>query len=184
MGSPPGSWWAASKLENCWRYELAGDAAAMPSREWLKTQIGDAGSDAQWIEYHDDAAGSYRAAVLVAGRLEICLMLERTARLPARAWLIEQFGKMQIGAAERGSLLRGRPAQGNYDPGPTICACFSVGANQILDAIKAGCSSVQEVGKLLRAGSNCGSCRPEISRMVAVRSARPLAVSAGPPSCT
>jgi assimilatory nitrate reductase catalytic subunit len=169
VGDLPATWWAASKLADCWRYELAGDAV-MPTREWLQSQIGTADSNAQWIEYHDESAGSYRAAVLVAGRLQACLMLERKTKLPTRAWLIDQFAKAQIGTAERGSLLRGWPAQGGYDPGPTICACFSVGANAILDAIKAGCSSVQEVGQLLRAGTNCGSCRPEISRMIPARS--------------
>jgi assimilatory nitrate reductase catalytic subunit len=171
----PASWWAASKLENCWRYELAGAAAVKPSREWLQSHLGIEGIDAEWIEYHDEAAGSYRAAVLVAGRLQACLLLERSATLPARAWLIDQFGKAQVEATGRSSLLRGRPGEGNCDPGPTICACFSVGANAILDAIKAGCSSVQEVGQLLRAGTNCGSCRPEIARMIPARSARPAA---------
>ncbi len=169
----PSTWWAMSKMQNCWRYELAGDGA-MPSRTWLQTQFGNDGV-AQWIEYHDESSGSFRAAVLADGKLEACMLLERTATLPARSWLIEQFGNAQVGAGERGSLLRGRPAAGNYDPGPTICACFSVGANAILDAIKAGCGSVEEVGQLLRAGTNCGSCRPEIARMVPARSARPAA---------
>jgi assimilatory nitrate reductase catalytic subunit len=171
----PATWWAASRLAHCWRYELAGDVATMPSREWLQSLTDPESARAQWIEYQDEAAGSYRAAVLLDGRLEVYLLLERTAKIPARGWLIEQFGQDQIGMAERRSLLRGQPPQGNHDPGPTICACFSVGANAIAEAIRSGCVSVEAVGQRLRAGTNCGSCRPEISRMIPAHVAKPAA---------
>jgi assimilatory nitrate reductase catalytic subunit len=147
----------------------------MPSREWLHSLTGLDSVNAQWIEYQDEASGSYRAAVLVDGRLQACLLLERTGSIPARSWLIDQFGQDEIGIAERRNLLRGRPSQGNHDPGPTICACFSVGANTIAEAIRSGCVSVEAVGQRLRAGTNCGSCRPEISRMIPVHAAKPAA---------
>jgi assimilatory nitrate reductase catalytic subunit len=42
-----------------------------------------------------------------------------------------------------------------------------VGANTIRAAITAGCTSVDAVGQKLKAGTNCGSCRPEIVKLIA-----------------
>jgi assimilatory nitrate reductase catalytic subunit len=54
------------------------------------------------------------------------------------------------------------------DPGPTLCSCFGVGVNTILAAIQArGLTSVEAVTTAVRAGGNCGSCRPEIKAMLA-----------------
>jgi assimilatory nitrate reductase catalytic subunit len=55
-----------------------------------------------------------------------------------------------------------------------VCACFGVGINTIREAISAGCHSVDAVGARLKAGTNCGSCRPEIAKLVAASSASPL----------
>jgi assimilatory nitrate reductase catalytic subunit len=49
------------------------------------------------------------------------------------------------------------------DVGEIVCVCFNVGAKTIKQAIKAkGLSTPQEVGHCLKAGTNCGSCLPEI----------------------
>ncbi|MFN7093489.1 MAG: bacterioferritin-associated ferredoxin, partial [Allorhizobium sp.] len=42
----------------------------------------------------------------------------------------------------------------------------SVGVNDIRRAIDHGCRSVEAVGDALAAGTNCGSCRPEIRRIL------------------
>lgn len=44
-----------------------------------------------------------------------------------------------------------------------ICSCFGVGRNTICAAIhEFGLSSLQQIGRQLRAGTNCGSCLPEL----------------------
>ena len=65
-------------------------------------------------------------------------------------------------------ILAGRPGADQPDPGPTLCACFNVGANTILRAIETqNLATVEEIGAALEAGTNCGSCRPEISAILA-----------------
>jgi assimilatory nitrate reductase catalytic subunit len=76
------------------------------------------------------------------------------------------FALPKLEPEDRNSLLRGARAD-VPDAGPTVCACFGVGANVIRDAVTAGCGSVQAVGQCTRAGTNCGSCRPEIARFIA-----------------
>jgi assimilatory nitrate reductase catalytic subunit len=41
-----------------------------------------------------------------------------------------------------------------------------VGENTIITAIKAGCDSIDSLGRQLQCGTNCGSCRAELSQMV------------------
>jgi assimilatory nitrate reductase catalytic subunit len=86
--------------------------------------------------------------------------------LPGRTWLASLFAQPTVDPADRRCLLLGRRLDG-IDPGPTVCACFGVGANTIRGAITAGCASVDAVGSRLKAGTNCGSCRPEIAKLVA-----------------
>ena len=44
-------------------------------------------------------------------------------------------------------------------------------AGAIRRAIEAGCAGVQDVGAATRAGTNCGSCRPEIAALIAAHAA-------------
>ena len=44
-----------------------------------------------------------------------------------------------------------------------MCVCFQVGAARIAAAASAGGRSVESIGRQLGAGTNCGSCIPEIS---------------------
>ncbi len=107
----------------------------------------------------------FRAARIVDGRLESCVFTGPDHALPARDWLMELFAREQIEPADRRALLAGRRADGEA-PEPSICVCMGVGAGAIRAAIRAGCTSVEAVGKATTAGTNCGSCRPEIGAML------------------
>ena len=48
-----------------------------------------------------------------------------------------------------------------------MCVCFQVGAARIAAAAAAGCRTVEKIGARLGAGTNCGSCVPEIRRLIA-----------------
>ena len=57
---------------------------------------------------------------------------------------------------------------GTPDPGAMICACFNVGVTTITRAItEQGLLTVEALGAALSAGTNCGSCRPEIRALIA-----------------
>lgn len=64
-------------------------------------------------------------------------------------------------------VLSGRSGNDVPDAGPILCSCFSVGINTILTAIETdGLTSVEQIGDALQAGTNCGSCRPEIATLL------------------
>jgi assimilatory nitrate reductase catalytic subunit len=175
---PDCDWFAMTRLAWGTRLELAGEQVPLPGRGWLEALLGEASRDCEWIEFEDRGAGSYRAALLAQGRLLAVLIADRNLPLPSRAWLAGLFQSDSLSMPERRALLRARPPEGGFDPGATICACFGVGENQILRAIAGGCGSVDAIGRQLKAGSNCGSCRPELARLLA----RPTA-AARSPSC-
>ena len=80
----------------------------------------------------------------------------------ARDWLATQPGEAAPG------ILAGRAPEGLADPGPVVCSCFSVGVNTIVDAIlDQRLTTVDEIGAALQAGTNCGSCRSELSDLLA-----------------
>jgi assimilatory nitrate reductase catalytic subunit len=47
-----------------------------------------------------------------------------------------------------------------------------VKSRAILSAIKDGACSTEEIGARLNAGTDCGSCLPELSRMIAAAAAQ------------
>ena len=49
----------------------------------------------------------------------------------------------------------------------TVCACFSIDRAEIEQAIRAGrLGSAAEIGVALKAGTNCGSCIPELKEIL------------------
>jgi assimilatory nitrate reductase catalytic subunit len=119
------------------------------------------------LEFSDAAAGSFRAAVLRGGRLEGIVIAGATPKLPSLDWLKSQFERDIIPSGERRGLLAARPAEGAADEGPIVCVCFQVGQRAIEAAAASGCRTVEAVGKALGAGTNCGSCVPELRRLIA-----------------
>ncbi|MBL8570901.1 MAG: molybdopterin-dependent oxidoreductase [Phreatobacter sp.] len=124
-----------------------------------------AGQDGTITEMTDAARGIYRAAVFRDGGLEAVLFLALDGR-PSWNWIETQFGLKDLPPAARKALLSGRSPEGIADAGPTVCACFAVGLTTIRDAIAAGACDVDAVGRALKAGTNCGSCRPEIKKLI------------------
>jgi assimilatory nitrate reductase catalytic subunit len=147
--------------EDAWRHELAGLDAPEAGFTRLKRRLG----DGAWTMLRDPASGVFRAALLADGRLEACLFLGPDHMLPPRDWLIGRFAAGVLPAADRRALLAARPADGKM-PEPPVCVCHGVGASAIAAAITAGCRTLDAIGQATRAGTNCGSCRPELRALL------------------
>ncbi len=164
-------WRVAVRGEGYWLYELAGEAVPASWQERAKNLLAvsehGGGSDREWLEYADPSQGRYRCAQLAGGRLLACLFVSRNHELPPRDWLAGLFAGDTLDPKERMGLLAGRPLSAGDDQGRMVCACFSVGYNSIVRAInEQGCASVDQIGAKLKAGTNCGSCIPELKTML------------------
>jgi len=150
----------------CWRYELAGEKPVEDWSVWVRGLLGDE-PGWEWLEFADAGAGRYRGAVLADGRLRACLFAASSHELPLRGWLAGLFAAQSLDSVERARVLAGRPGQGQHDSGRIVCACFGVGLNTLTTAIRQQqLTTPQAVGAALKAGTNCGSCVPELQQII------------------
>ena len=123
------------------------------------------------LEVADIVRGMRRVAVRAGdGTLAGAIYLTRAGQLPARSWVAGQLGQDSASACE---LLAGRPSTPLPDRGPIVCVCHGVGANDIVAACADGADSVEAVGQCTQAGTNCGSCRPAIARLLETCATQP-----------
>jgi assimilatory nitrate reductase catalytic subunit len=168
---PPCEYWVQGKVGECFRLELAFDQRPASWREWAAEQLGVAEAEVGWIAYRDPAAGRFRYAAVADGQLQGCVFVAPDHRLGSRSWLIGLFAEQHLSPGTRNALLAGQPLAAADDIGAVICSCFGIGRNQISSAIQNGAASVEAVGQRLKAGTNCGACKPEIGKLLAA--ARP-----------
>jgi ferredoxin-nitrate reductase len=50
--------------------------------------------------------------------------------------------------------------------GKLVCSCNNVGAGNIMNKIKSGCTEFKELCQATGAGMGCGSCRPEVKSIL------------------
>jgi assimilatory nitrate reductase catalytic subunit len=77
------------------------------------------------------------------------------------------FAADRVTDDQRRMLLSGRSSEGAASTGPIVCACFGVGRGTICESIVSGARTAAEIGAKLKAGTNCGSCIPELKRLIA-----------------
>jgi assimilatory nitrate reductase catalytic subunit len=159
---PDHVWWARIAVTGGYGYLLADNADLAGWQSWLRSVAG-----GDLAEYRDFGGGIYRAASFSDQRIETCLFVG-----PARDagdWGVVKslFAADTLGDDQRRMLLSGKSIDGLASVGPVVCACFGVGRTTILAAIAAGARSAAEIGAQLKAGTNCGSCIPEMKRLIA-----------------
>ncbi len=160
--------WSMAQGENFLRYELAGRRVRGDWSPWARRLLR-VPANADWLEYVDLATGVYRAAHLVNDVIQSCIFLSPRPDLPPRNWVSSLFDKTALSDADRASILLGHPARADAsaDNGGLVCSCFKVGRNAICVSIRDfGLRSTEQVGERLRAGTNCGSCLPEIRSLL------------------
>lgn len=159
---PDHAWWARATIGGGLGYLIADNADLKGWSSWLRAVAGE-----ELAEYSDFGGGVYRAASFAGDAIETCLFLGPARDAGDWGVVKELFAAGPLTEDQRRMLLSGKPAQGLASAGPVICACFGVGRNTICDAIAAGARSAAELGMRLKAGTNCGSCIPELKRLIA-----------------
>jgi assimilatory nitrate reductase catalytic subunit len=101
------------------------------------------------------------------GALEACLFLARDPdALPPEAAIIPMLGA-PVPDSARPRLLAGRLYDRTSAEGPRVCACFGVSRDAVRHAVVTHrLRTVAEVGVALQAGTNCGSCIPELEEIL------------------
>jgi assimilatory nitrate reductase catalytic subunit len=162
LALPDHAWWARVAVPGGHGYLLADNADLAGWQSWMRSLAG-----ADLAEYKDFGGGVFRAAAFAGDRIETCLFMGPAH--DAGDWNVvkQLFAAEALGAEQRRMLLSGHSVDGLASSGPIVCACFGVGRNTICAAIAAGARSAADIGTKLKAGTNCGSCIPEMKRLIA-----------------
>ncbi len=163
---PEGAVWSRIPLDHGHAFTLAGfeplpEAVALA--EFARRMM--AAGDAEMMEMADPSRGVWRFAALRQGRVVACLFLtSRGATLPSHQALASLLSGPVPDAARSTVLSGGGPARAAER---TVCACFAVGLETLRAAINGQrLTTVAEIGGALRAGTNCGSCLPELREIL------------------
>ncbi len=156
--------WRRIPQTGCQLHEFAGRGDER-EREALRLALA-RGATAAPLRFEDVSAGVLREAHLAGERLDRVMFTTTQGALPPRDWLVELFAAEALGAQDRAALLIGRAPGRIVQAGPMVCACLGVRAQRIAAAIAEGADSLEAIGESTGAGSNCGSCRPEIARLL------------------
>jgi assimilatory nitrate reductase catalytic subunit len=160
------AYWAKARVKAGWQMELAGSD---PVDDWttLARELLSVPEAGELLAYHDSQAQQVRFAAFAGDRFVGALFASPEPVAVARSFMADQIGQTVAEPQARFRLLAGRAGQGQPDNGPLVCACFAVGRNQIMAAARGGCMTIDAIGEATTAGTNCGSCRPEIQAIIA-----------------
>jgi assimilatory nitrate reductase catalytic subunit len=159
---PEVTYWARVRGAGYHAYLLAGEQPLAVARRALSAAMRTA-NPGPWLDGEDGLG-----AVISDGRLEAVLGIGEAHDEAARDRLAPFMAMAQLDTEQRRILLHGGDAA---DRGGEICACLGVSCAAVQTAIANGAMTLDAVGAVTRAGTSCGSCRPEIRALL--RAARP-----------
>ena len=166
---PAGTWWTRVAVADGMEYRLATSQGALFWHDFAYRWLGTEARLAEQLE-----GGVYRVAAFLDGNLDGCLCLAPAGVQPQ--W--DLAGLAAAEPAEEDGVRRIPKTQACDYMGETeqvVCACFRVGLDAVRQAINGGAISVKDIGRTLGAGTNCGSCLPELKRIIVdERIAHPL----------
>lgn len=123
------------------------------------------------VRYEEPESGTYKKLIVREGKLVGAILVGDTDSYE------ELSDKLKTGAtlpARRSELLFGTPAASgatdfslaSMPDDKQICDCNGVCKGKIVEAIKAGKTTVAAVGKATRAGTGCGSCKKLVKGLI------------------
>ncbi|MFV0384338.1 molybdopterin-dependent oxidoreductase [Paracoccus sp. (in: a-proteobacteria)] len=157
--APNCDYWANATIVRGFQAEMAGKA--LPD-DWHDFAHGLFDLPYDPLTVRDSRRGIVRMAFVKDDRLEAALFVSTGPVALSRSFVTGALSD-NCGAA----VLSGQPGADRPDEGALICACAGIGVNTILSAITSRrLLSVEAIGQALGAGTNCGSCRPEVKRLL------------------
>ncbi len=153
-------YWAKARMPQGFRAELAGTTVIDDWEAEARRIFAAPTATAACVV--DTARGSARIVLREGDQIIAALYVARTPIAVMRDYLTTLPG------TDAADALTGRVPASIPNPGPTLCSCFGVGINTIVTALETdGLMTVEQIGEALGAGTNCGSCRPEIADLLA-----------------
>ncbi len=154
---PELTYWTHVRGAGFHAYLLAGEQD-LPAAQRVLSAALRTSNPGPWVE---GKAGV--SAVIADGRAEAILAIGPHLDEAARDRLAPFLQTARLTVDERNALLAGGTAP---ERGGEMCACFGVSCGAVEGAIAEGAVSLDAIGAATKAGTNCGSCRPEIRALL------------------
>ncbi|MGD8204496.1 molybdopterin-dependent oxidoreductase [Pantoea sp. FN0305] len=153
------NWWCRIPVaDGIARFSLAhqGDP-----RRWLQTML-----KPEWtLQQAGDEQAFYHLVAWHRGEVQLAFYAAARRPVTDDALIVAAFQQPPASSASRFALLAGR-AMLEEARGKTLCSCFGIGEQQITAAIRQGALSCAALGQQLKCGTNCGSCLPELKKLI------------------
>ncbi len=158
-------YWSAHRTATGWQTDFALSFFPDNPSDWLSSSFsGLKTDDVETFEYVDSSRGDARCIRTCGNRVLEIAFISTSPIDVSQDWL---RGLINAEVDDTFSVLAGVPADSKKQKGKIVCACEEVGESEVKNALaECGCRSVQDLGNLLRAGVNCGSCRPELTKLI------------------
>lgn len=158
-------YWARMPIERGWLYWLAGAGEFAAAQETVLAALQAGGIDAAEPTLQFAAERESRLAWIDGDNVQAVLIAGRAELVPSPWWLASLLAQ-PLAAADRRVLLSGQPPGAQAAQGAMVCSCFQVPEARIREAIAGGCRDSAALGAQLQCGTNCGSCVPELNRLI------------------
>ena len=159
LAFPQGTWWARATVADGIEYRLATSLGPLHWHDFAHRAFSDRARLADRL-----VGGTYSAGAFIDGELYGCLCLG-----PADKPL--QFAELAADdvLGDTGSMSARRLDDSIGIAEPVVCACFGVELDAVRKAVASGeASTLAQIGRKLRAGTNCGSCLSELKRLIVI----------------
>ncbi|GGF70573.1 nitrate reductase [Alteromonas lipolytica] len=126
--------------------------------------------DAQWATLQ----GPHQLSIVVTrnNKLVLAVLLADKPMDMPRDWLDSLYSGTELSPEQINGLLEQQPDEA-FLLGKVVCSCFGVRENTIKHAIDEGNNTVSGLGKALKCGTNCGSCKTELASLIESSGAMP-----------
>ncbi|REL26765.1 nitrate reductase [Thalassotalea euphylliae] len=164
------AYWLKTKQPNSWHYQLAtktDQALTMARCQQLFPCQG------EWLSFTDNDSQLSHIVCLKNGAVMFAAYFATAFTAAsaesdfgnAKKWVDDLFAEESLSFTQVQALLS-KTAPAAADESRKVCSCFNVTENSIREAVQAGADSVTALGKKLKCGTNCGSCKPELQTII------------------
>ncbi len=158
------SYWAKALFDDGYRLEFAFEKAPDNLEAYANTLL-EIEKDWSVVVLQDRAIEMCRMAWFSGRKLMALFFYSKQPVSVSRQLMVDAF-KSDYAPEEHHQILSGMACADRPDKGALVCSCFNVGVNEIKVEAQKGVSCVAGIGKALKAGTNCGSCRSEIGALL------------------
>ena len=153
-------YWLKVNASHCHQYQLAFNETVTDVLYWCQQVSAIKG---QWSGFYE--GDTQRIQCIENGRLVFVAMVANVQPATSLEWINHLFSQSALNFLELQSLLMATPDE-EFSQGPQICSCFKVREKPIINAIKAGAHHIDKLGEQLKCGTNCGSCKTQLSQLI------------------